>query len=77
MKKNKRRVSDKGPVQKATGTTVRAELELGQDRFKLTKLDYILAPLIGAFAALFTFPHVGTAINWDDLLYEYVDKSSA
>ena len=69
MKKNKRRVSDKGPVQKATGTTVRAELELGQDRFKLTKLDYILAPLIAAFAALFTFPHVGTAINWDDLLY--------
>lgn len=69
MKKNRRRVSDKGPVQKATGTTARAELELGQDRFKLTKLDYILAPLIGFFAALLTFPHVGTAINWDDLFY--------
>jgi len=69
MKKNKRRVSGKGPVQKAMGSSAPAEVGLGQDRFKLTKLDYILAPLFAALAALFTFPHVGTAINWDDLLY--------
>jgi len=69
MKKNKRRVSDKGPIQKGISSAAQTESELEQDRFKLTKLDYIIAPLVGAFAAVFTFPYVGTAINWDDLLY--------
>ncbi|MHC4602253.1 MAG: hypothetical protein ACYS6W_02860 [Planctomycetota bacterium] len=77
MRKNRRRVSDKSPVRRVRGSAARDELALGQDRFKLTKLDYILAPLIGLFASLFTFPHVGTAINWDDLLYMNMSMNTA
>ena len=46
MKKNKRGVSEKSSSKKALGSAAQAELELRQDQFKLTRFDYIAAPLL-------------------------------
>ncbi|UCE98994.1 MAG: hypothetical protein JSV82_07370 [Planctomycetota bacterium] len=69
MKAKKSRVSDKSLRQKSLGSTYEAELALKQDQFKLTRLDYFLAPLVATLACVWAFPYVGTAVNWDDLLY--------
>ena len=42
---------------------------LDRNATKLNWLDYVFAPLIALAAAIWTFPNVGTTINWDDLLY--------
>ena len=69
MKKRKHKVSGKGPASKPVDSEAGIKPELEQHHSKLTKLDYILAPLVGTIAAFLTFRHVGTAVNWDDLLY--------
>jgi hypothetical protein len=67
--KRKRKVADKGASAKTADSETGIKPELEEYHSKLTKLDYILAPLIGVIAAALTFKHVGTAINWDDLMY--------
>ena len=69
MKKHKHKVSGKGPASKTVDSEAGVKLELEQYHSRLTKLDYILAPLIGLIAAFWAFSRVGTAVNWDDLLY--------
>ncbi len=69
MKKDKRPDSGKSSRQKETASVTRTELELEQEQFKLSWLDYILAPLVATLAGMWTFPYVGTSINWDDLFY--------
>lgn len=69
MKRNKHRVSDRGLSKKAVSSAFQAEPVLKQDRFKLTRFDYIAAPLLAFGAGLWVFSHIWTAINWDDLLY--------
>ncbi|HEW78570.1 MAG TPA: hypothetical protein ENH34_01185 [Phycisphaerales bacterium] len=69
MEKNKRKVSSRDSASRATASDTPYELGLEQNRFKLTKLDYILAPLVALLTAVWTFRYFGTAINWDDLLY--------
>ncbi len=69
MKKNKHRNIDKNLHQKKMALTTQADMQLEQERFKLTWFDYIAAPVIAVLAAVWTMPYVGTSINWDDLLY--------
>jgi len=69
VKKHKHKVSGKGPASKAVDSEAGVKPELEQYHSRLTKLDYILAPLIGLIAAFWAFSLVGTAINWDDLMY--------
>lgn len=69
MKSRKSRVSDKNSGQSLTDSMAQAELELEQEQFKLSRLDYILAPLVAVLAGMWTFPYVGTSTNWDDLFY--------
>jgi len=69
VKKHKHKVSGKGPASKTVDSEAGVKLELEQYHSRLTKLDYILAPLIGLIAAFWAFSRVGTAVNWDDLLY--------
>jgi len=69
VKKRRRKVLEKGSAAEAVDSQTLVKAGLDQHHSKLTKLDYILAPLIAAIAAFLTFRHVGTAINWDDLLY--------
>lgn len=69
MKKNNRGVSEKSSGKQALGSAAQAELELREDHFKLTRFDYIAAPLVAFGVGIWVFSHIGTAINWDDLLY--------
>ena len=69
MKKSKGSISNKNPDQKAMGSAVRAESELTQEVAELNWLDYILAPIAAALAAIWVFQYVGTSIEWDDLFY--------
>ncbi len=69
MKKNKRGVSEKSSGKEAMGSAAQAELELREDQFKLTRFDYIAAPLLAFVVDLWVFSRIWTAINWDDLLY--------
>ena len=69
MKKNKRGVSGGGSGQKVNVAVSQPTLELESARFKLTRLDYILAPLFAALVGVWTFFHIWTARNWDDLFY--------
>ncbi|MHC3130103.1 MAG: hypothetical protein IBV52_08535 [Candidatus Bathyarchaeota archaeon] len=54
---------------KAVSSVFQAEPVLKQDQFKLTRFDYIAAPLLAFGVGLWVFSHIWTAINWDDLLY--------
>lgn len=74
MKSSKRSVANEASDQRTTGSATLAEPELKQERFELTWLDWLLAPLFALLAAVWTFPYVGTAINWDDLLYMNVSQ---
>jgi hypothetical protein len=67
--KRRRKVSDEGTSVKTADSETGIKPKLEECHSKLTRLDYILAPLIGVIAAALTFKHVGTAINWDDLMY--------
>lgn len=69
MKRNKHRVSDRGLSKKAVSSAFQAEPILKQEQFKLTRFDYIAAPLLAFGVGLWVFSHIWTAINWDDLLY--------
>lgn len=69
MKRSKHGATDESSRQKETASVTRTELELEQGRFKLTWLDWFAAPLVALLASVLVFPNVGTAVNWDDLLY--------
>lgn len=69
MKNHKSKVSDKSWRHKPTGFVPDAELAVEQDQFELTRLDWFVAPLAAALAAVWAFPYIGTATNWDDLFY--------
>jgi len=69
VKKGKRKVSDTRAEKKEKKSLVESEQELEQDRPKITRLEYISAPLIALLGGIWAFPYVGTSINWDDLLY--------
>jgi len=69
VKKRKRKVPNKETASQPVASGTEIDLNLEQNSSGLGKLDYILAPLFGVIAAFCTFPYVGTAINWDDLLY--------
>jgi len=69
VKSHKSKVSDRNSEQKPLGPIPETELALEQNRFELTWLDYLTAPLIAALASLWIFPYVGTTVNWDDLFY--------
>ena len=69
MAKNKKTSGKSSPVHKATISNPGADAILEQERFRLTLFDYIVAPAIALFAAVWVFRYIGTTINWDDLLY--------
>jgi hypothetical protein len=77
MKQNKHRSPDKGLDHRVTGSPTQAKLESEQDRPKLTRLDWFVAPLVAALAGVWAFPYVGTAVNWDDLLYMNLSQYTA
>jgi hypothetical protein len=69
MKKDKHRVSSKGSGKKTRAFAAPSELKLEQKGSKLTRLDYIAAPVIACIAAIWVFSYIGTSIEWDDLYY--------
>jgi hypothetical protein len=69
VKKHKRSVSDGRPHAETGRSGISSELAVEQERFELTWLDYIGAPVIAALAAVWSFKYVGTSINWDELIY--------
>ncbi len=74
MKRNKRKVSNKGPVQKPTVSEADAQLELEQGRSKITLPEYFAAPVVALLAAIWVFGYLGTSIEWDDLFYMNVSQ---
>lgn len=80
MKRNKREVSSKDPVQKPTVSEADAQLELKQGRSKITLPEYFAAPVLAMAAAVWAFSYLGTSIEWDDLFYmnvsQYTTKQS-
>ena len=54
MKRNKHRFSEKSSSKKAVSSASQAEAVLEQDQFKLTRFDYIAAPLL-AFMGFFPY----------------------
>ena len=82
--KRKRRVLDKGTSAKASVSESGIKPELEEYHSKLTKLDNIIEasgiqklnlfdlviiPILAVVASFFTYKYIGTAANWDDLLY--------
>ena len=55
--------------QKTTVSVNQGNIELAQDRFTLSRLDYFLALVVAALAGLYLFPYLGTSVIWDDMLY--------
>lgn len=69
MKKHKQRPPKDTSTQQVTTSTSQTAHEPDQGRFNLTRLDWFLAPVIAFLVGIWTFPCVGTSVNWDDLLY--------
>jgi len=65
----KRKVTEDSSDKKMTGLVSQAKLQLEPDEFRLTRLDYFAAPAAAALAMIWAFGYIGTAVNWDDLLY--------
>ena len=47
----------------------KTELELDSAITNLKHFDYIIVPVLAFIAAVWAFYHIGTSIEWDDLLY--------
>lgn len=69
MSRDGQRAAGKGKDRKASDFAAKTKLELEQQQFKLTRIDYIVAGLLALAAGVWIFFHIGTANNWDDLLY--------
>ena len=67
MAKNKRNASKIPPIQ--VDLTEKTELELNSAITNLKRFDYMIVPALAFIAAVWAFFHVGTSIEWDDLLY--------
>ncbi len=74
MTKKKHRAVKRSAEQKTVVPAVEAEVELEQRRSALTRLDYVAAPVIAYFAAVWAFFYTGTSIGWDDLLYKALSQ---
>jgi len=69
VKKDKRRVSHKASGKKARELAAPVKLEWDRRRFRLTRLDWFVAPMVAGLAAVWAFFYVGTSVEWDDLFY--------
>ncbi|MCD6175692.1 MAG: hypothetical protein J7K65_08020 [Planctomycetes bacterium] len=58
----------KKPILQKGGDTLLGQ-QASEDQFRLTLYDYTIAPILSLMVAVWVFVHIGTAVNWDDLLY--------
>jgi hypothetical protein len=69
MTKNKHTVTYRSSRQKSAKARAPAELVLKPARPALNRIDYLAAPLLAFIAAIWAYPYIGTAIEWDDVFY--------
>ena len=69
MKKDREKTSDKKSFAGMPTPSIGSGPGSERNEFKLSRLDYIIAPVVAVLAGVWIFLHIGTAINWDDLLY--------
>ena len=72
--KSKHGPSKKNPNRKTNGSPPQPELQLEQQHFGITRLEYIAAPVIAVLVAIWAFSYLGTSIEWDDLFYMNVSQ---
>ncbi len=51
------------------GGDILLDQQAPEDQFRLTVYDYTIAPALALIVAVWVFVHIGSAVNWDDLLY--------
>lgn len=74
MSRDGQRAAGKGKDRQASDFAAKTKLELEQRKFKLARIDYIAASLLALAAGVWIFFHIGTANNWDDLLYMSISQ---